>query len=64
LATQSGGIFPPLFLLDMKQDELHVTQDEWSYTTTKTSARTKVKRTRAKAKRQLSKKLIARELTK
>ena len=38
---------------------LHVTQDEWSYTATKTSARKKVKRARVKAKRQLSKKLLA-----
>lgn len=46
----------------MKHDELHVPQDEWSYTCTKTSARTKAKRARTKAKRGLSKKLLAREL--
>ncbi|MBP5616257.1 MAG: hypothetical protein J6X06_00415 [Elusimicrobiaceae bacterium] len=45
----------------MKQDDLHVAQDEWSYTVTKTSARKKAKRARQKAKRQLSKKLLARE---
>ena len=43
-----------------KKEILHVAQDEWSYTCTKTSARTKVKRARNKAKRQLSKKLLAR----
>ena len=43
----------------MKEDLLHVAQDEWSYTATKTSARKKVKRARSKAKRQLSKKLLA-----
>jgi len=43
----------------MKKDTLHVVQDEWSYTTTKSSARKKVKRARAKAKRQLSRKLLA-----
>ena len=46
----------------MRQEDLHVVQDEWAYNATKTSARTKVKRTRAKAKRRLSKKLIAAEL--
>ncbi len=46
----------------MKKDDLHVVQDEWSYTATQTAARTKIKRTRAKAKRRLSKKLIAQEL--
>ncbi|MBR4681817.1 MAG: hypothetical protein IKP06_00715 [Elusimicrobiaceae bacterium] len=43
----------------MKKDELHVAQDEWVYTLTKTSARKKAKRARAKAKRQLTKKLLA-----
>lgn len=46
----------------MKKDELHVSQDEWTYTCTKASARAKVKRARTKAKRSLSKKLLAREL--
>ena len=46
----------------MKKDELHVSQDEWTYTCTKTSARAKVKRARTKAKRSLSKKLLAQEL--
>ena len=44
----------------MKKDELHVAQDEWAYTLTKTPARKKAKRARAKAKRQLTKKLLAR----
>jgi len=44
----------------MKKEDLHVAQDEWSYTCTKTSARTKTKRARQKAKRQLGKKLLAR----
>jgi len=44
----------------MKQDDLHVAQDEWGYTCTKTSARKRVKRARNKAKRQLSKKWLAR----
>jgi len=48
----------------MKQDNLHVVQDEWTYTATKTAARGKVKRSRAKAKRRLSKKLLAQELAK
>jgi len=46
----------------MKQDDLHVVQDEWAYTATKTAARGKMKRARAKAKRRMSKKLLAQEL--
>lgn len=46
----------------MNKDELHVSQDEWIYTCTKTSARAKVKRARTKAKRCLSKKLLAQTL--
>lgn len=46
----------------MKKDELHVKQDEWLYTCTKSAARTKVKRARMKAKRSLSKKLLAQEI--
>lgn len=46
----------------MKKDDLHVVQDEWSYTVTKTPARKKAKRARQKAKRQLSKKRIAQEI--
>lgn len=46
----------------MKKDELHVSQDEWTYTCTKTSARAKVKRARTKAKRSLSKKLLTQEM--
>ncbi|MBR2865707.1 MAG: hypothetical protein IKC13_05505 [Elusimicrobiaceae bacterium] len=42
----------------MKDKVLPVKQDEWGYTTTKTSARTKAKRARHKAKRTLSKKLL------
>lgn len=43
----------------MKKDELHVSQDEWVYTCTKSPARAKVKRARTKEKRRLSKKLLA-----
>ena len=42
----------------MKDKILPVKQDEWVYTTTKKSARTKAKRARNKAKRALSKKLL------
>jgi len=42
----------------MKDKILPVKQDEWVYTATKKSARTKVKRARNKAKRALSKKLL------
>ena len=42
----------------MKDKILPVKQDEWLYTTTKKSARTKAKRARHKAKRALSKKLL------
>lgn len=43
----------------MNKQEMHVKQDEWSYTCTKCAARTKAKRARSKAKRALSKKLLA-----
>lgn len=43
----------------MNKQELHVKQDEWSYTCTKSAARVKAKRARSKAKRALSKKLLA-----
>lgn len=43
----------------MNKQELHVKQDEWSYTCTKSAARVKAKRARNKAKRALSKKLLA-----
>lgn len=46
----------------MKKDELHVSLDEWTYTCTKTPARSKAKRARAKAKRSLSKKILAQTL--
>ncbi|WP_428074654.1 hypothetical protein [Candidatus Avelusimicrobium aviculae] len=46
----------------MKQDPLHVKQDEWTYTCTQSAARRKVKRARGKAKRQLSKKLVGQAL--
>ncbi len=46
----------------MKKDELHVKQDEWLYTCTKSGARAKVKRARTKAKRSLSKKILAKEI--
>ncbi len=46
----------------MKKDELHVSQDEWAYSCTRTPARTKAKRARQKAKRSLSKKLLAQAL--
>ena len=42
--------------------ELHVKQDEWRYTTTKTAARKLVKRQRNKAKRRLVRKKINEEL--
>ncbi len=45
----------------MKDRILPVKQDQWGYTATKTSARTKVKRARNKAKRTLSKKLLKQE---
>lgn len=45
----------------MKDQDLPVKQDQWSYTTTKTSARKKVKRARSKAKRALSKRLLKEE---
>jgi hypothetical protein len=45
----------------MKDKILPVKQDEWVYTTTKKSARTKAKRARNKAKRALSKKLLQEE---
>ena len=48
----------------MKPNELHVKQDEWVYTVTKTAARSKAKRARTKAKRRLSKKLVAQEIGK
>ena len=41
---------------------LHVKQDEWRYTTTKTSARKLAKRQRNKAKRRLVKEKINDEL--
>jgi len=56
--------FPSVFvgnlnlLYNMKDTILPVKQDEWVYTTTKKSARTKAKRARSKAKRALSKKLL------
>jgi hypothetical protein len=57
------GKNPPVcYNLDMKKDELHVKQDEWLYTCTKSSARIKAKRARTKAKRSLSKKLLAQEM--
>lgn len=43
----------------MNKQVLHVKQDEWAYTCTKSAARTKAKRARSKAKRALSKKLLA-----
>lgn len=62
MARESGGgIYPAAFLpkRSMKNDDLHVVQDEWSYSVTKTPARKKAKRARQKAKRQLSKKRLA-----
>lgn len=41
---------------------LHVKQDEWRYTTSKTSARKLAKRQRNKAKRRLSKERLNDEL--
>ena len=41
---------------------LHVKQDEWRYTTSKTSARKLVKRQRNKAKRRLSREKLNDEL--
>lgn len=42
--------------------QLHVKQDEWRYTTSKTSARKLAKRQRSKAKRRLSKEKLNEEL--
>lgn len=46
----------------MKQDPLHVRQDEWAYPCTQSTARRKAKRARTKAKRRLAKKLLGQEL--
>ena len=47
----------------MKDKITHTKQDEWLYTTSKTSARTKVKRARQKAKRRVIAKYIKEKLS-
>ena len=46
----------------MKDKLTHTKQDEWRYTTSKTSARKKVKRARQKAKRRVIAKYIKEKL--